>query len=276
MFLSAPKPADCPVRNRSNKGAFTNRPPEKRKRFKPTDESDETPPPGTERHETEFVKWAEIHKKDGNADVLSYVLEGGPFKGEGGFEYKEQIKRVGARWIPNHLKTEECKDRKIKRGWWSAWDDKTLFALLHLRDDLDEPMWRCQAVDRLLVSTECKVLLRWLTEFYGEEQTRVVEEKVGFMLSTQGGEDQTDQAGQCDQYGPCDQPAHAHASCVYRQWPGDTVCSQCDVAIWDQFLDCHCEGAVWRRCPECWRKWRVDSTAAGDHENACCCARTQL
>lgn len=267
MFLKPPLSADKPKANRSNKGAFTNRPLPKRKPFKPPEEeTPDEPSAKVSKEETGFVLWVKTSKQNCDpifTNVYEYVLEGSPFKGDAKYGCKDQIKDAGARWMPNPMKQEGCTNRSVKRGWWAAWDDKTLLYLLSMRDDTDSPMWTCEGKGGLLVPSECLVMKTWLAEFLGEEECKRTESRVASILahSAEPEESAPDDAS-CQSYQPMS-PVHVQPV-KYKQWPGDTFCSQCETAVWDQFLDCHCTGAVWKTCPECWIKFRTDAGAAAD------------
>ena len=272
MFLKAPVGADKPKPNRSNKGAFSNRPLPKRKAFKPPEEEVSA---AHCKEETAFVLWVKTNKQDCDPDytnILEYVLEGSPFKGSAKFGFKDQIKEAGARWVPNPIKVEGCTNKRIKRGWWTAWDDKVLFYLLHMRDDYRQcPIWTCEGKDGLLVPSECLVMKDWLSEFFGDEESKRAESKVASILAppqepVEGAEDDVS----CQSYKPMS-PTHLLHPIKYKHWPGDTLCSQCESVIWDQFLDCRCEGAKWQTCSECLVKFRPD--AGADVNTECRCSR---
>ena len=73
----------------------------------------------------------------GNADRQSaaaartYLLRGAPFLGDSDYDSKETIKEAGARWVPNPAKQRGARDG-VTPGWWSAYDERTLEALLAL------------------------------------------------------------------------------------------------------------------------------------------------
>lgn len=73
----------------------------------------------------------------GNADRQSaaaartYLLRGAPFLGDSDYDSKETIKEAGGRWVPNPAKQRGAKDG-VMPGWWSAYDERALEALLAL------------------------------------------------------------------------------------------------------------------------------------------------
>ena len=273
MFLKPPSSIDKPKSNRSNKGAFTNRPLPKRKPFKPTedDKNEEENPAKIVKETTPFVSWVMSNKHDCDlmfVDVRDYVLDGSPYKGTATYGFKEQIKDSGSKWLPNPMKTEYCNDKSVKRGWWAAWDDKTLFYLLHFRDESNTPMWTCEGQKGPLTPSECLLLKQWMSEFLGKEETRRTESRVASILAQAEKPDESTKSDEI--YQSCEPTSPIHESPVkYKKWPGHTFCSQCKGEVWDQFLDCCCTNAVWKKCSECWLMSRADSEASVDTRCGC-------
>ena len=276
MFLKPPTGSDRPLPNRSNKGAFTNRPLPKRKAFKPLEEDGESQ---ESKQETAFVTWVRTKKQDCDpayGDLLAYVLKGAPFRGDCGFGLKEEVKEAGACWLPNPL-YKDGDSKKVKRGWWSALDDKTLFLLLTLNKiKRKSDVWKCyddNGDTGLLVEGECTELRNWMHEFYtevyGEEELKKVGTRCESIVAIVEANREADEAFE----NACSDPmniVHVPTSAnQYRQWPGETTCSVCKSVVTDQFMDCSCSEAVWKRCSECWLKFRVDSNATADTQCGC-------
>lgn len=281
MFLNPPSGADRPKRNRSNKGAFTNHPLPKRTAFKPPEEDEAK----MQKQDTAFVTWTKGKMHDCSPiyrNVLDYVTNGSPFRGNVAFGHKEEVKEAGARWLPNPSYEEGANEpRGTKRGWWSAWDDKTLFTLLSLDRVYKQGShykvmaWNCYGEAEMLVEAECSVLKGWMEEFYlevhGEEETKRVvarcESIVEIVKTNREMEDASERAPSEPMV-----PNHDATTVVeYKQWPGHTTCSVCAKVVSDQFLTCSCEKAIWQRCAVCWLMWRVDPGAATN--TACGCGK---
>ena len=275
MFLKPPSSADKPKFNRSSKGAFTNRPLPKRKPLKPAEDekNEEENSAKVSKETTPFVSWIMSNKCDCDpmfTDVRDYVLEGSPYKGSAKYGFKEQIKDAGSKWLPNPMKTGDCNDKNVKRGWWAAWDDKTLFYLLHFRDESNEPMWTCEGGRGPLAPSECLLLKRWMSEFLGQEETRRTESRVASILAQAAEPVDNTTDGASYHYQSCESASPVQGLSVeYKKWPGHTFCSQCEGEVWDQFLDCRCANAVWKKCSECWMMSRVDSEASMDARCGC-------
>jgi hypothetical protein len=276
MFLKAPSGSDRPKANRSNKGAFTNRPLPKRKAFKPPEEEEEVK---VQKQDTAFTTWAKTAMHDCDPiyqNVVDYAIAGSPFRGNAAFGRKDEAKDAGAKWLPNPSYDEQ--DRRSKRGWWSAWDDKTLYTLLSLNKKSGEVVWSCHGDGGMLVEMECSILKDWMDKFYSEvhgedEVKRMAARCDSIAAIARAGREAEEASDRASEPAPSEpmSPDHPSASAkTYKQWPGDTVCSACKVVVTCQFLDCHCPEATWQRCAECWLKWRSDPGAPAD--TACGCA----
>ena len=282
MFLKPPRGSDKPKSTRTNNGAFTNRPLPKRKAFKPPEEQESK----IQKQDTPLVTWTRANKSDCSPifkDILQYVLDGPPFRGDVKFGSKEEVKSLGAQWHRNPQseedeQSEDKKDKKgdkVKRGWWAAWDDKTLFSLLNINKTPDTILWRAHGAEGGLVDGECSVLKKWVDEFYmdvhgSEERSKVVShsEKILSMVNEDREYNAVGNTGQESSRtsGPITLKV---PNIEYRQWQGDTSCSACSVTVSDQFLDCKCDAAEWKRCPVCWLQWRCDAAATANTSCGC-------
>jgi hypothetical protein len=276
MFLKPPSGSDRPKPNRSNNGAFTNRPLPKLKAFKPPEAEEST----VQTQNTAFVTWTKARMHGCSPiyqNVLDYVSSGSPFRGNGAFGKKDEVKEAGAKWLPNPS-YEEGEPRKTQRGWWSAWDDKTLFTLLSLGSYINTwnrkcMVWSCHGDAGVLVEAECSVLKGWMDEFYlevhGEEETKRVVDRSKSIVNIVQANREMDAITERNKSLDRSRSPPATPVVKYKQWPGHTTCSVCELVVTDQFGDCRCEQARWQRCAECWFMWRVDPGAATN--TACGC-----
>lgn len=258
MFLRPATASDKPRTNRSRKGAFTNNLAPKIKAWTPPVDEKEAPPPPP-KHETEFVRWLRQQQPEENAPyrqaTRDYLLEGPPYRGESTYDAKDTLKDMEAKWVPNPAKKKGCQDKTIRRGWWSAPDENVLKKLLALRRDRwRRYQWCC--VD--LTETQLELVQQWLGEY---------QKATGTTLETD--EPQYDASKAKRSRHESDQDNAPIWILKAKSQPPrpmvpDTVCKVCQQSVTDQFLDCQCLQAEWRRCGNCGEKWRVDAGASSN------------
>ena len=257
MFLQAPKSGQVPKPNRSPKGAFTNRPPPKIKKFvPPNDNGDEDDVPSKPKvrerpPDSAFMAWLR-EKQTSHAvhvnDAKDYVLEGAPFKGESTFDAKEAVKELGGGWCANPDKRKDCEDKSIRRGWFAANDETVLLRLLRLKnDDRGRRQWTPLGMG----STQINLLLTWLNEFFGSAPESASDSPYPEAKRPRNGpKAATDETPQW---------IIDYNARYVHVWFHDTKCVACDEWVTDQFLDCGCgPGVKWERCAKCGAKYRTD------------------
>lgn len=81
-----------------------------------------------------FITWIKAGQasRPDTQQARNYLLLGAPFMGEHDFEKKEAVRDAGAVWCRNPLKAEDCEDRRVRFGWYSAPNERILEALLEL------------------------------------------------------------------------------------------------------------------------------------------------
>lgn len=266
MQLSAPSDGQKPVRNRSTAGALTGKKPAPIKKFKEAEEA----PPESAKKETPFGTWlrkfvTELESKGGpmleyKQQAYAYILEGAPFRGESLYGVKDQLKDAGATFAQNKEKKEGCDDATIKRGWWAAGDDATLFRMLNLeRDERGRHLWTCLDLGH----TQMSVLVCWLRSFSKETGAVMQEDTesaaIDASVST-GGKRKRKGALNEEDLVPDWIRAAANGKHL-TPWVPEPTCVVCYQKVTDQFLDCGCNGAVWTRCPKCTAIYRPGAPA---------------
>lgn len=269
--LSAPVAGQKPASNRSMNGAFTGKKPAPYKKFKPEAPDAEAAPPAAAKQETPFGIWLKAHiaKLDEQGqtlpaykrDVYEYVLKGAPYRGDSLFESKDKLKELGARFHFNPAKKEGCDDKSIKKGWWAAGDDATLFRLLQLdRDDNGRNQWSCLEMGAVQLSC----IRAWLRMF--REETGIVSNVDEEMTPDEEAPRVTKR-----QRAAVAQEAKvpdwilevADGKYLTPRVPYPT-CGVCFRTVIDQFLDCGCAGVQWTRCPKCTAIYRPEAPPPHD------------
>ena len=282
MFLPAPTSGQVPKPNRSPKGAFTNRPLPKIKKFVPKDEDGDEdgesrkPKIKEKLPDSAFMAWLREKQtsKAFHVDLAKdYIMEGAPYKGDSTFQAKEPIKERGGSWCANPDKRKDCDDKSIRRGWWAAHGEAVLRKLLRLPpDDRGRRQWTPLGMG----STQINFLLTWLDEFYG---------------NMQGDGSHVDPSENADAE-PLPKRARGEATSPQNQtpqwiinynakyvhiWVHDTKCVKCDQLVTDQFMDCGCGVEVkWERCVKCGEKYRTDFERGSiRNSNAWCACKSK-
>ena len=253
MFLQAPKSSQAPKPNRSQKGAFTGKPPAKPKPFKPPGaEAEEAPPPP--KVETPFVKWLKDKTTNGSwhvEETKDFLLEGPPYKGSTAWGTRELLDGMGTMWMRNPAKKKDCDDKSIPRGWSCASDEATMLKLLKVTHKGGRAWWCVGLMDTQLIQVQ-----KWVVEFFGGDLIVADEQPVPLEQEEQARKKQRAEDPWKD---VPEWIVRANKRWV-NKWVPDTICSVCNQGVTDQFLDCHCQEARWQRCPMCMEKWRTDLT----------------
>ena len=276
MFLRPPNAKDKPLVNRSRKLAFTGSLPQKQQPFRATTEPDvDAVAPVPSRVHTPFVEWL-THKSVDNSlcdqGTREFLLQGPPYRGETAFGCNDNAKAAGARWVVNHSKPLDCEDKSVRRGWYSAPDERVLAALLELAPkvrDRDrrrcshEPQWRCLG----LAPIQNDQVKLWLAEFFGTDtQPRPSQPEASDVCELRAKRASREEVPQW---------ILDAAGVPLRDVPTDTPCVECGRAVTDQFLDCACTEARWTQCKKCLHKYRTDdkATRLSLYNVACACDR---
>ena len=276
MFLKSPACSDKPKPNRSQKGAFTNKLAPKIKKFVPKDEGEEgaeegdasKAKPGDKVPDSAFVTWLRDKETSHAVHVdmaKDYLLEGAPFKGDSTFDAKDAIKDLGGTWRRNPDKAKDCDDKSIRRGWWSAPNESVLLKLLRLGND---ERGRRQWTPLGMGDTQMHFIMSWLDEFYGHSPG------TSARAQEQDSADPTEEDLLHTKRARTDTPQES--KWYVTKWVENTVCISCRQEVWDQFMDCSCAGAIWKQCPLCCAKYRVDFKTRSDvvcNLNAWCMCR---
>ena len=145
--LRAPSSADKPT-NPPRVGGLTGKKPTPRpKAFVKEEQAKEDESTGDlkaskeepKKVDSKLIKWL----RSGNCpnrecffEAKEYLLAGPPYRGNCNFKAKEAVKKLGARWVVNPNKVKGAKDG-VASGWWSAWDEEVLKALLDMPEKDD-------------------------------------------------------------------------------------------------------------------------------------------
>lgn len=248
MFLTAPSSSDKPKSNRSQKGVFSNKAPPKIKAWKPP-EDEKTPDAPAPKADSPFVAWLKAQKTSSSTYVeaaKAYLLNGPPYKGQSAFGCRDLVTEIGAKWVRNPNKKKDCDDKQIARGWTCALDDQMLLRLLHATASKGEPAWKSDG----LTPSQWEQLSTWLTQFYGCHVGPSVQKE-----ST----DHVD-GGEIRCKRPRQVPDWILNATYDSSWVPDTECCVCSQRVSDQFLECACEDARWKRCSKCNERVRTDTT----------------
>ena len=291
MFLKAPAASEKPKTNRSQNGAFTNKPRPKIKKFVPVETGDaqDGSPVNASRltgqkqkikesvPDSKFAAWlrAKQVSRAMHVDMAKdYILEGMPYKGDSTFDAKAGIKDRGGEWRPNADKHKDCQDRAIRRGWWCAPDETTLLKLLRIpNDDRGRRQWT--PLD--MGATQISFIVSWLDDFNGNAPGTSVQEQDGQNApeSVSGELMPPKRSRTCAKWvdeGVASWIIEANAKWV-STWVPDTKCVVCGQDVRDQFMDCQCQSAAWERCSKCGEKYRIDFRTRKDvvrNANAWC------
>lgn len=264
MFLSAPTSGQVPKPNRSTKGAFTNKPPPKIKKFVPQDSEEGAEDVASKSKVNEklpdstFMAWLRAKQTSHAVHVdmaKEYILEGAPFKGDSTFEAKEAVKECGGAWCVNPDKRKDCDDKSIRRGWWGAHDEAVLLKLLRLEsDDRGRRQWKPLGTGE----TQINLLIAWLDEFLGNAPSS--DAHATSELPEQGDPNPKRQRKDASAIEPETPQWIIDYNAKYvHVWVHDTKCIACGDFVTDQFMDCSCgPKAEWKRCAKCGEKYRTD------------------
>lgn len=269
MQLSAPAEGQKPVCNRSANGALTGKKPAPMKKFKKEAEL-VAAPLELSKKETPFGTWLREHVATLSSNgqpmlqyqqqTYEYVLEGAPFRGDSLYGVKDQLKEAGARFARNADKKEGCEDKSIKRGWWAAGDDATLFRMLNLeRDERGRNPWSCLE----LGSVQEGLLVRWLRRFSQETGVVLEAAEAAEAAAAGGAKRKRDEGDNEGDLVPDWVRAAANGAYLTPSVPEPT-CGVCVRKVMEQFLDCGCKGAKWTRCPICTAIYRPGAPAPHD------------
>lgn len=255
MFLKPPSKDTKPVSNRNQKGVFSNRNPVRIKPFKVEEEEEEESIVKVLKSQSEFTLWAKTQGgsfRSFKQEAHDFLCDGEPFQGDSLFDSKQTLKDLGAKWVQNPAKKSDCEDKTIRRGWWSAPNERVLHNLLQLpRDDRNRRQWSPGCLNE----TQIGMVEAWIGEWRTLTNAAAVE-----AVEASGTSDPAAKRMRTNE--PAISAWIIDASnnweTIRRPLISDPTCSACEYTVTDQFLDCACVGVLWGQCVACTGKYRLD------------------